>query len=236
MRIVRKKSLAWSAVFGVCLMILVGGFAVALGAGAWQPTPLHRHTVVIDAGHGGTDGGAVGWNTQVREAVLNLQIARLLGARLEQAGVDVVYTRTDDDGLVREGCAWSKTEDMRIRAEIMRDADPDAVVSIHMNAYTDAGPSGPQAIAQHGSEDGWLLAQAIQKNFLTGVPEARVRQATTGDFYVLRAVTAPSVLVECGFLSHAQEEKLLQEESYQARIAWSIYAGLMQYFGTESLE
>ena len=210
--------------------IIVGGAGV-IAASLPRSTPVSELTVVIDPGHGGGDGGALGWKTKVREDELNLQVALLLGERLQQAGMTVVYTRIDDKGLVRDGVSWDKNADMRMRAEIMEKAKPDLVVSIHMNSHTDAGPSGPQVFSQTGSVKGKQLAEAIQRQFPVGIPEARVRHAANGNYFVLRAAEAPSVMVECGFLSNAQDETRLQDPDYQRRLSWCVYAGVISYFG-----
>ena len=198
--------------------------AEAMGA----ETPARAYTVVVDAGHGGVDGGAVGSKTGVVEAGLNLTVALCLRDALEEAGVTVLMTRTDENAL-----ADSKRSDMQARRKIMNTEGVDLVVSVHMNRFTDPSVSGPMAFYMKGSAEGQRLAELV----IAAVCEAvgrPVRSANPGDYFVIRESPAPSVLVECGFLSNAEDEALLQTEAHQQKLARAIAKGVLAYLAEGS--
>ena len=189
--------------------------------------PLIDFTVVIDAGHGGIDGGVVGKQSGVKESHLNLIYAKLLSAQFERAGFRTVMTREGEGGLYGAPTSGFKRRDMEKRKEIIQSANADVVVSLHMNRYGSPGRSGPQVFYQVGSAEGQKLAERIQDalNRFTGNHHA----ALAGDYYVLRVSDCPAVIVECGFLSNAQEEALLQQSDYQAELVNVIFDGIMLY-------
>ena len=154
-------------------------------------------TVILDAGHGGADGGAVGVNGTV-EAGLNLMVAELVRDALNDAGCTVIMTRTGADAL-----ADSKSADMQARRDIISQ-DADAVVSIHMNKFSDRSVKGSMAFYMIGSDEGKLLAQSVI-NAVTAATGQGSRLANPGDYFIIRECPAPAVLVECGFLSNSAE-------------------------------
>jgi len=181
------------------------------------------YTVVLDAGHGGIDGGAVGTKTGVVEAGLNLTMVKLIQSGLEARGVRVLLTRTDEEALAK-----GKKADMQARKKIMNEPGVDVVVSIHMNKFSDTSVKGPMAFYMKGSEEGRRLAELV----ITAVCEAvgsPVRKANPGDFFMIRESPSPSVLVECGFLSNEGEELRLQDPQYQRTLAGGVITGVMQY-------
>lgn len=180
--------------------------------------------IVVDAGHGGADGGAVGTDTGVVEAGLNLAYAKNLGAALEKHGMEVVYTRLTDAAL-----AGTKKADMAARREALRDGNVDLVVSVHMNKFTDRAVSGPMAYYMAGSAEGQRLAQSVIDAVTDALGRPR-RLANPGDYFVLRECACPAVLVECGFLSNPQDELALQDEAHQAVLCEAVAEGIMQYY------
>lgn len=218
---------AVAVILGVGMLIssLLSAGAIPAGSAATPGEDPPRLVVVIDAGHGGVDGGAIGVATGVVEAELNLKYAYALKAELEARGMTVVMTRTDEGAL-----ASGKKADMAARKKIMNGCDADIVVSIHMNKFTDRGASGPMAFYEKGSDEGKLLATAV----ITGVCEAlerRVRLANPADYYVIRESDMPAVLVECGFLSNASDESLMQTDDYMKALVRGIADGVEAYFG-----
>lgn len=181
------------------------------------------YIVVLDAGHGGVDGGAVGSKTGVVEAGLNLTIVKLVQAGLEARGVGVLLTRTDDDALAR-----GKKADMQARKKVMNQPGVDIVVSIHMNKFRDSAVKGPMAFYMKGSEEGRRLAELVIAAVCEAV-ESPVRKANPADYFMIRESPLPSVLVECGFLSNAADEALLQEPQYQRALAEGVVTGVMGY-------
>ena len=143
----------------------------------------------------------------------------------------VVMTRSDGDGLYDADTRSDKQkrEDMARRAQMIRDGGEDYVISIHMNGFTQSDACGAQVLYQTGSAEGLALAQTIQEELRGGLDATNRRQASAGDYMVLRSASVPAVLVECGFLSNAAEEEKLTTPAYQERVAWLLYTGLMRY-------
>lgn len=198
-----------------------------------QAAQREQKVVVIDSGHGGNDPGKVGVNGSL-EKDINLAIAQRLKFYLENAGIKVVMTREKDEGLYREGDRKKKMADMKKRCEIISDARPDAVVSIHQNSYHQENVSGGQVFYYRGSEKGKRLAELIQDRFSYVLGEENTRQAKANDsYYLLLHVKEPIVIVECGFLSNRQEAEALGQEDYQDRMAWTIHLGIMEYLNGE---
>ena len=220
-----------AAALMTALSVMLMGAAISRESRAIHPHPLHGKTVLIDAGHGGIDAGTIGWVTGVREDELNLAVAKYLESFLTKAGAMVVMTRSDGDGLYDADTRSDKQkrEDMARRAQMIRDGGEDYVISIHMNGFTQSDACGAQVLYQTGSAEGLALAQTIQEELRGGLDATNRRQASAGDYMVLRSASVPAVLVECGFLSNAAEEEKLTTPAYQERVAWLIYTGLMRY-------
>lgn len=218
-------------------LFLASAIAVTvLGAVEWAGARIEAaeavadaFTVAVDAGHGGADGGAVGTQSGVAEAGLNLCVAKRLAALLEAQGIVVVMTRTEDTAL-----AATKQKDLAKRREIIADENVDLVVSVHMNKYSDPSISGAMAFYQSGSAEGQKLAQAVIDEVCDATNRKR-RLANPGDYFVLRECSAPAVLVECGFLSNAEEEQKLLDEAYLSSIAEAIARGVLTYLKFFSL-
>ncbi|MFY9176825.1 MAG: N-acetylmuramoyl-L-alanine amidase CwlD [Caldicoprobacterales bacterium] len=193
-------------------------------------TPAYGITVAIDAGHGGMDPGAVS-KSGVREDEINLKIAKKLQAYLENGGAKVVMTRKTNEGLYDKDYKGSKKrQDMSRRVEILKKANPDIVISIHLNQFSQPQYFGAQTFYMKGSEEGKQLAEAIQQQLIRILNRGNKRQIKAADnFLILKAVKSPSVIVECGFLSNPQEETLLTTEDYQDQVAWAIYCGIISY-------
>lgn len=185
-------------------------------------------TVVVDAGHGGMDGGAVGTDSGVVEAGLNLSVASLLKEALEAEGMVVIMTREDGEAL-----ADTKRGDMEARRNILRRSDADLVVSIHMNKFSDRSVSGAMAYFMQGSAEGEALAQAVIDSVCDAIGQKR-RAANPGDYFVIRECAVPAVLVECGFLSNAGDEKRLQDAAHQQALSQAICAGILSYMEGKS--
>lgn len=195
-----------------------------MDAPAREPLPTAgRWYVIVDAGHGGFDAGASGTDTGVKESDLNLQVALLVQEALEDAGVRVLMTRTGEGAL-----GDSKREDMARRGQLLQTEGADAAVSIHMNKFTDRRVRGPMAYYQAGADAGQALATSVIDS-LTEALELRPRLPNPGNNFVTRVPICPAVLVECGFLSHPEEERLLQDERYQKTIADAIACGVMAF-------
>lgn len=185
--------------------------------------------VVIDAGHGGADPGKVGYG-EVLEKDINLQIAERVKLYLEANDVRVVMTRQEDVMLETGDGSSKKTQDMRARVNIIEESAPEVVVSIHQNSYPSESVHGAQVFYYEGSSEGSRLADLLQDAMVTYVDPENTRQIK-GDntYYLLKHVSVPMVIVECGFLTNPTEASRLMDEEYQDRVAWAIHLGILQY-------
>ena len=197
-------------------------------------TPKFSQTIVIDAGHGARDAGCNGINTGVKESDLNLSISLKLKKYLEDFGFNVVLTRENDSPLYSPNATNCKREDMEKREQIINNAKADLVVSIHMNSFPEPSQKGAQCFFNPNSEESKKLADAIQGQLKKQIDNAR-NESHKGDYFILNlSDTTPISIVECGFLTNPDEEKLLITDSYQSKIAYTIMCGIIDYFGIEN--
>ena len=186
---------------------------------------LKNVSIVIDPGHGGLDNGAsVG---SVNEAELNLEISFALKEELENRGATVNLTREDGQDLTRRNHHYSKQDDMYLRALKIDEYQPDLFLSIHLNS-SNSSAWGSQVFYYKKSEDGKRLADSIhnQMKTLTGTR----KNISSSSFYILRATQSLGVLIECGFLSNANERGQLKSRSYHKKLATVISDGIQDYF------
>lgn len=185
--------------------------------------------VVIDPGHGGFDPGKVGVN-KVLEKDVNLSIALKLRTLMEQEGILVVMTREEDVGLYKETDSNKKLSDMKKRCEVIDESNCDLAVSIHQNSFSSASVSGPQVFYFESSTEGQKLASIIQKQLIDILKPKKERvEKANNNYYMLKKVKAPSVIIECGFLSNSEEAMLLIDENYQEKVAIAIKNGVLEY-------
>lgn len=193
--------------------------------------PYAGLTVLVDAGHGGYDGGARCRDSGVWEKQVNLSVAQKLEAILSEGGAQVIMTRNADEDLCtaeRPASVTKKREDMERRVAMAVDGHADMVLSVHMNEYRARSESGPQVFYRAGCEGGRLLAGCIQDSMIRVLSPSRERACMAGDYFILQ-LDVPSVLVECGFISNPAEEKLLLSEEYQQKTAQAIAGGVKEF-------
>jgi len=200
-----------------------------------QYMPVTDKTIVLDAGHGGIDPGAMNKDKTVLEKNINLQITMKIKELIEASGGNVVLTRDSDISLYEEGA--NKTtrqkynENLKNRKKIVENSQADMFVSIHLNSFEDSKYYGAQTFYPAGKEDSKFLAEMIQAELKRVVDNTNNREIKSReDLYLLKDNKMPSTLIECGFLSNQKEAKLLAEEEYQEKIAWAIYVGIQKYF------
>lgn len=187
--------------------------------------PLDRKVIVLDAGHGGFDPGKSG-SLGLDEQYINLNIVKYLQMYIEQSGAIVFLTRNDNKAL-----GENKSSDMKERMDIINECSADILISIHQNSFSSQNAKGSQVFYFNESVNGELLANKIQDKLVSFADNDNKRLAKlNSDYYILKNSNLPSVLVECGFLSNPEEEKKLNTEEYQKKIAWSIYLGIVDYF------
>ena len=192
-----------------------------------------KKVVVFDVGHGGNDPGKVGVN-QILEKDINLKIALKLEKFLQQSDLAVILTRREDAGLYDEDASNKKAQDMKRRIALIEEADADLVVSIHQNSYRDPDVCGPQCFFYRDSEEGQRIALILQEQLNEGMGVKRPREAKANDsYYMLKKCTVPTVIAECGFLSNTEEAMKLNDETYQEKLAWNLYLGILKYFNTD---
>lgn len=190
-----------------------------------------KNVVVLDAGHGGMDSGKVAVNN-VLEKDINLKIVYFLKAELEEQGIIVVLTRENEEGLYQESDSNKKLADMRKRCEIIEKSGCVLAVSIHQNSYHEESVSGPQVFYYITSVKGKEIAETIQNLLVEELQPKKTRTAKSNDnYYLLKNVSCPIVIVECGFLSNWEEAERLRTEEYQKRIAKTIARGIVEYLG-----
>lgn len=195
--------------------------------------PVSSKTVVIDAGHGVPDEGAES-KTGISEGSINLKIALKVQNLLEQSGATVILTRSDENGIYdldKQTLKEKKVSDIKNRVKIGNESQADIFVSIHLNKIPQEQYWGWQTFFKEENAEGEKLAKSIQNALNETIQKENKRESLKIDnIYIIKNVEIPTSIVECGFLSNEEEEKLLQTEEYQNKLAWGIYIGIMNYF------
>ncbi len=201
--------------------------------------PVTNRVILLDAGHGGIDPGALSDNKEVKEKDINLQITLKLRELLESSGCLVLLTREDDTSLYEDipgkTIRQKYNENLRNRKKMIQESGVDAFISIHLNKFEQSKYYGAQTFYPKGKEDSKLLSKFIQDELKRVVDDTNRREVKpSNDIYLLKENNIPSVLIECGFLSNPKEVKLLNDEKYQEKVAWAIYVGIQKYFGIDT--
>lgn len=194
------------------------------GRGEKEEEAHKGRTVVVDAGHGGPDGGKTGVNGKL-EKELNLIIAEKVKKLLEEEGIEVIMTREDDGWL-----AETRIGDLKERVRIMNESKADLAVSIHQNSYHEESVFGAQVFYYTTSGEGKAAAEILQNELLEIDPENKKREKANNTYYILKKTEVPTVIVECGFLSNYKEAEKLSDEAYQGKIAEAVVKGIKSFF------
>ena len=218
------------------LCVAVAGWGSGSITASVQNQPVGReHTVIIDPGHGGIDGGATSC-TGVLESAFNLQIALKLNDLLRLLGYDTVMIRTTDTSVYTEGnsIAAQKVSDLKERARTVNETENAILVSIHQNTFSDSRYSGPQ-VFYADTQGSKALAEILQTdlNAALGSESKRICKEAES-VYLLQNIERTGVLIECGFLSNPQEEAKLRDEGYQQKLCAVIASGLTDFFNSGS--
>ncbi len=209
---------AYVIVLGLCLLIGIGG-SHAITAMSENELYDGRITVIIDAGHGGEDGGATSC-VGILESEYNLQIAKRLNALLHLLGIKTKMIRTTDISVYTKGStiAEKKISDLKERVRLVNSTSNAILVSIHQNYFPQAQYSGAQVFYGEHTQSK-TFAQQTQTLLVANLNEGSSRIAKKADgIYLMQKVTCPAILVECGFLSNPQEEALLRSDAYQKKL------------------
>ncbi len=205
-------------------------YAVALKTSA--PVTTDVPTIILDAGHGGEDSGAVGIDGTL-EKDLNLMLCYQIRDVLTVHGLNVVMTREEDRLMYKESeniKGQRKHFDLKNRVEIARKHENVVFVSIHMNKFPSDKYKGMQVYYSRNNSNSKTLAQSIQTSTSLYLQTDNKRQIkdSAGKIYLLDMLECPAVLVECGFLSNADDCKALGEEAYRKKLALIISMSLIE--------
>lgn len=229
----------WLAIFVVMLMCLV---VVVYETNAsdrrfFMPEPLAGIKIVLDAGHGGEDGGAS--RGEAIEKDLTLAITNRVARQLRRQGAEVVLTRSTAGDALSEHAPDEqfatlrerKKQDLLLRQSIVANAEPHIFVSIHANAIPNAKWRGAQVFYHpQGQVEGEYLAKAVQQALREGLGNTEREALKIKQVYLLKTSKVPAILVETGFISNDEERALLLMTKYQEKIAVSIARGIANYF------
>lgn len=195
---------------------------------------LNKQCIIIDAGHGGFDGGAVA-NDGTVEKDINLNISLKLCEMLKLFGYEVIMTRTTDDATDNtesKVISDRKKSDLKERLKIINETKDGVFVSVHLNKFTTSTATGAQVFYSPNNPMSVELGQSIQKLIVSLLQKDNERIIKKGNksTYLLYNAKIPSVIVECGFLSNNKELSLLKNDDYQSKMAFAIFCGIQEYF------
>lgn len=205
---------------------------IKLDTAAYNLKPMPN--IIIDAGHGGEDGGAV--VDDVIEKDINLAISKDVSDLLNFFGYDITMTRTGDFSLSDEGNSIKsrKNSDMKARLKLFNSDKNNLVISIHQNKFSNASSKGTQVFYSPNNENSKKLADCIKQSVKSALQPENIREskAAGSGIYLLKNSKQPAVIVECGFISNKEECRLLLDEKYQKEMALAISTGFLDYQNT----
>lgn len=214
----------------ICFLILAIGSSRAITVLSENATIARHYCIVIDAGHGGMDGGSTSFSGAL-ESNINLEIALTLDDLFHLLGIDTLMIRTTDASIHTNGdsIASKKVSDLKERVRIVNNTENAVLISIHQNHFTDSKYSGAQ-IFYAPTEKSQELATRLQSSFVDKLNHGSNRKTKQADgIYLMQNITRPGVLVECGFLSNPLEEAKLRDRTYQQNIC-CVIAGTVSSF------
>lgn len=195
------------------------------------------YKIVVDAGHGAPDGGAVS-SDGIEEAGLNLEIAEKLRDALEDEGFLVIMTREDENNIAdtdkQKSLREMKSSDLTNRVNIANNSGADIMISIHMNKFEGGSSWGWQTFYSKNSDKGKMLADLVQASIQKNIDDRvnkRVALSIEG-IKIVDKTNIPVIIVECGFLSNVEDLKLLQTEEYQDKIVVGIVDGVKEFYSS----
>ena len=196
-----------------------------------QPVP-REHCIIIDAGHGGVDGGATSC-TGVLESQINLEIALRLEDLLHLLGYKTYMIRRTDISVYTKGetIAAKKVSDLKERVRIVNETDGAVLISIHQNTFSDSRYSGPQVFYPN-TEGSRGLAESIQKALISALCTSSRQAKKASGIYLMEQIQKPGILIECGFLSNPEEEAKLRNDEYQKQLCCAIAGEISMQLNT----
>lgn len=223
-----RKGKAWIIAYSIIILgfllgIQIGDRAITVIA---ESQPIERkHCIILDAGHGGEDGGATSCTGKL-ESGFNLDITLRLNDLLHLLGYDTGMIRTTDTAVYTKGetIAQKKVSDLKERVRIVNETENALLLSIHQNNFSDGKYSGAQ-VFYAGTEGSKALAKQLQAAFVSTLNPGSNRQCKKSDgVYLMEHIDCTGVLIECGFLSNAEEEAKLSSPEYQKKLCCVIAA------------
>ena len=218
----------------VCLILFAFFGSHAVTVISENSPVLDRRCIVIDAGHGGVDGGAVSC-TGVPESQINLEIALMLDDLCHLLGLKTKMIRQTDCSVYTEGSsiASKKISDLKERVRIINNTENAILVSIHQNKFAQSQYSGAQVFYAQ-TKDSIMLAESIQHAYKEYLNTTNNRKAKKADgVYLMQHIACPGVLVECGFLSNPEEEARLRDPVYQQKLCCVIATACSRFINAE---
>ncbi|MEC2057991.1 N-acetylmuramoyl-L-alanine amidase CwlD [Peribacillus psychrosaccharolyticus] len=203
---------------------------------AWN-LPLTGKIIVLDAGHGGMDGGANFESIQEKE--ISLAVTKKIQDFLQEQGALVLLTREDDSDLASDGTKGirnRKREDLQNRVKVINESEADLFLSIHLNAFPSRSSSGAQTFYTNRYLENKQAAEFIQQEIIRNLENTSRQPRVIQNIYLMANATKPGALVEIGFISNAAERQNLIQESYQEKIAAAVYKGILRYFTEDPIE
>lgn len=213
----------------ILLICIAAGGERLVSVHAENKEVLREHCIIIDAGHGGVDGGATSC-TGVLESQINLEIALRLDDLMHLLGYRTVMIRRTDISVYTSGetIAAKKVSDLKERVRIVNETQNSILISIHQNTFSDSRYGGAQVFYPN-TNSSRELADALQASLVSNLNPGSNRHAKRGEgIYLLEHIDRPGVLIECGFLSNPEEETKLRNESYQKQLCCVIAAVISQ--------
>lgn len=234
-----KKVFLWF--IGLAILIFLIQLPIMQSETVWNEgwsLPLSGTTIVIDPGHGGPDGGAVG-KDDTMEKDIALAVSRKIQDYLLQTGAIVYLTREEDTDLAADdtqGLSKRKAEDIRNRLAFIDEKEADFFITLHLNALPSTKWHGAQTFYYPQSNESRHLASMIQQEIIRNMENTTRSPLAINNLYLLKHAKVPGALVEIGFLSNETERELLKQEDYQQQMAASIYEGILRYATEEPEE
>ncbi|MEH7300751.1 N-acetylmuramoyl-L-alanine amidase CwlD [Neobacillus drentensis] len=229
----RIKIISFIAGLLVLFLILQHDFIEDDSWNTWN-LPLSGKIILLDAGHGGPDGGAGTGKTLEKD--IALEITLKVRDYLQQQGALVIMTRETDTDLAdsdTKGYSRRKVEDLKKRLKMINKTDNDLFVSIHLNAIPSSRWSGAQTFYAPHHQENARAAKFIQEELRKNLENTNRKAKPLNQVYILKNAKKPGALVEVGFLSNPGEKAMLKKDSYQEKVAISIYKGIMRFFTNE---
>lgn len=223
--------------FGALVFFLSSIFGAVHAVSSAAAKAEARPTIILDAGHGGEDGGAVGVNG-VEEKTVNLAVALHVQEALQSAGYPVVMIRDTDTAVgdtTLSTLSERKRSDIQYRTQLVNETENCILVSIHQNFFEQSQYSGAQMFYSPNNTRSADLAEAIRQAVVAQIQPENTRenkQAESG-IYILNHVNVPAVIVECGFISNPEEAELLCDSAYQQKMAGAVADGILSFLETE---